>query len=160
MELSGWAVGVGLASVQEMEPDPLVLQEAPVSDLIQCTRCCEPKPHDDFDSEPKGKNGKKSMCRRCRANVQRERLYGINDHDYQMLIDAQCGTCAICDTPFTDTNTPQVDHDHSCCPGKSSCGRCVRGLLCRRCNKAIGAFEDDVDLLRASVEYLKRKDYD
>jgi hypothetical protein len=31
----------------------------------------------------------------------------------------------------------------------------VRGLLCGRCNMAIGRFEHDPHLLRAAIDYLK-----
>jgi hypothetical protein len=41
-----------------------------------------------------------------------------------------------------------------CCPGKKSCGKCIRGLLCARCNSAIGLFDEDPVTLHAAVEYL------
>lgn len=34
-----------------------------------------------------------------------------------------------------------VDHDHRCCAGGKSCGRCVRGLLCSTCNISLGHYE-------------------
>lgn len=59
--------------------------------------------------------------------------------------------------PWSETARLQnfvVDHDHTCCPGKRSCGRCVRGLLCNRCNRALGQFGDDIETLRRAVAYL------
>jgi hypothetical protein len=36
-----------------------------------------------------------------------------------------------------------VDHDHSCCQGRRSCGKCVRGALCNRHNLYLGFIEKD-----------------
>lgn len=48
-----------------------------------------------------------------------------------------------------------VDHDHSCCPvGTHSCGRCVRGLICRDCNTAAGLLADQPERAHALGEYL------
>jgi Recombination endonuclease VII. len=49
-----------------------------------------------------------------------------------------------------------VDHDHSCCPGSTSCGKCVRGFLCTHCNKGIGHFSDEPARVRAAADYLDR----
>lgn len=48
-----------------------------------------------------------------------------------------------------------VDHDHSCCSGGSSCGLCVRGLLCTRCNIRLGAIESvDRSMLLGDLAYI------
>jgi hypothetical protein len=50
-----------------------------------------------------------------------------------------------------------VDHDHACCPGPYTCGRCVRGVLCGRCNTVLGKVGDSPALLRSLADYLEGK---
>jgi hypothetical protein len=50
---------------------------------------------------------------------------------------------------------PAIDHDHRCCPTSAkSCGQCVRGLLCGRCNAAAGLLKDSPDRAVSLARYL------
>lgn len=51
-----------------------------------------------------------------------------------------------------------IDHDHKCCPTKNgtSCGKCVRGILCHYCNVAAGHMNDDPNGMRGLADYLER----
>ena len=59
--------------------------------------------------------------------------------------DYSCQVCGIREDELEDKYaTLAIDHDHRCCPGKRdgrthrrACGKCVRGLLCPRCNKLL-----------------------
>lgn len=83
-----------------------------------------------------------------------ERTYSITEEQRQELYEAQGGTCAGC--PATGaTRRLSVDHDHACCPGSTSCGECVRGLLCRTCNRFLGHVRDDPAALRRLADYLE-----
>ena len=85
----------------------------------------------------------------------RRRLFGLDEAAYQEKLDSQHGGCAICGGVNSNTRRAlAVDHDHKCCPGEKSCGKCVRGLLCDNCNHAIGKFRDDPALLRNAIKYL------
>lgn len=55
--------------------------------------------------------------------------------------------CQICEDSFAIA----TDHDHV--TGK------VRGRLCYRCNRAMGAFKDSINILEKAIEYLKRSNY-
>lgn len=82
-------------------------------------------------------------CRR-QAQALRDRLrrYGLEIHDYRALLRDQSGACAICRVPEDRCDRSlAIDHDHQCCPGETSCGGCVRGLLCGACNIALGRYE-------------------
>lgn len=81
--------------------------------------------------------------------------YGLNLERFAAMLAAQGGGCAICGLSNGERQMC-VDHDHACCPGKASCGDCVRGLLCTQCNAALGNFRDDEDLLLSAVSYLRQ----
>lgn len=69
--------------------------------------------------------------------------YKMTLEEYEAMLVAQDGHCATCPiTPEQNGRALDVDHDHDCCPGKRSCGRCVRGLLCMECNKYMPKNED------------------
>lgn len=64
--------------------------------------------------------------------------------------------CRICKRPFGKSVAGRagIDHDHACCPGKTSCGSCVRGLLCGNCNLMLGLCGDSITILAAAIDYL------
>jgi Recombination endonuclease VII len=80
--------------------------------------------------------------------------HSITIDDYNKLFKKQNGVCAICLKPPTRRRF-DVDHDHSCCPGSKSCGKCVRGLLCHSCNHGLGQLNDSVSILQKAIKYLK-----
>jgi hypothetical protein len=108
-----------------------------------------------------------SLARPRRTPEQKERRwtsdllkrYGLSLDGYKALLVQQDGGCAICGT--TEPNGPgsrfQVDHDHVCCPGSGSCGKCIRGLLCSSCNTLIGLAKEDPQRLLSAVAYLQRR---
>lgn len=84
--------------------------------------------------------------------------YKITPEQYEALLERQGGHCAMCPATSADDAGRQlhVDHDHTCCPGDRSCGKCIRGLLCKRCNTMLGCADDDPQRLRAGLAYLAR----
>ncbi len=90
-----------------------------------------------------------------------QNTYNLTVEQYLEMYSEQQGLCQLCFDPETviDTRTNKlrplsIDHDHSCCPSKKSCGKCIRGLLCHRCNMVLGACEDNYDLLIRMADYL------
>jgi len=84
-------------------------------------------------------------------------MYGLSEKKYQEILGSQNGVC-VCGKPFDQNHhKPCVDHDHKCCPGDRSCGKCVRGILGKSCNIILGYVEDSVDRLALLVEYFRRK---
>ena len=122
-----------------------------------CGHCCEWLSVDRFTPSANSGDGLQSWCSRCAADYMLQRRYGIRRDDIDAMLVRQ-GGCAICGATSVDAggyrNGWHVDHDHSCCPGDVSCGRCLRGVLCARCNKMIGLAGDDADLMRSAIDYL------
>lgn len=88
------------------------------------------------------------------AQVARRRLkqYGLTPERYAEIWLAQEEACGICGR--TDSWRWSIDHDHACCAGGTSCGACVRGVLCQNCNAGIAQFRDDPQILAAAIAYV------
>lgn len=86
-----------------------------------------------------------------------KRKYGISLDELYRLWEKQSKACCICERGLPNpvegrikhrSGTFHLDHCHDS-------GR-LRGLLCNRCNMAIGLFDDSRDRLLSAAEYLRR----
>lgn len=82
--------------------------------------------------------------------------YNLSLDEYESILKRQNYKCAICRKSNGNKTKEHlfVDHNHNCCPGRFSCGRCVRGLLCDKCNRGGGFFNDDPTLLLAAATFF------
>lgn len=76
-------------------------------------------------------------------------LYGISSEEYNLLLNKQNDSCAICKIHVSEIKGSfNIDHNHS--TGK------VRGLLCHKCNKGLGLFLDKPEIISKAVDYLRK----
>lgn len=85
----------------------------------------------------------------------RLKIKGLSVEEYNKLLNKQNGVCAICSKPPESNRRFSVDHNHKCCPGKKSCGKCIRGLLCDNCNHMLGLGKDSPEIFTKAIEYIK-----
>lgn len=84
--------------------------------------------------------------------------FKITLEDFEKMFAEQGYACAACGTldPIVEKRKWNVDHDHSCCPSsRKTCGNCIRGILCRDCNIALGMVKDSPQRLMQLVDYLQ-----
>jgi hypothetical protein len=135
-----------------------------------CTVCNTEKPFSDYHSRIiKGITKFRAQCKKCRGKDSWERIkkkfpdnydvldrvwklqrrgVNITQKQYVDLIYNSNGLCEICNNPNTSNvkGSLSVDHDHN--NGK------VRGLLCDKCNRGLGLFGDNINILLKAAEYL------
>lgn len=137
-----------------------------------CTVCKQLKSLGAFYNRKASEDGKAYRCKVCdnlavgefrklhedrhRAAQRarnRKHKYGLSELDYQLLIEKQNNKCAICFVELqqnaTTKHTPEtlcIDHCHET--------GVVRGLLCAKCNKGLGLFNDDPVLLLTAIDYI------
>lgn len=87
------------------------------------------------------------------------RGYKMTPEEYNAFFSAQGGVCCLCKKPETKTKFGKVmslsiDHNHACCPGVKTCGKCIRGLLCYKCNTILGYVDDNKELLKVMLKNI------
>lgn len=75
------------------------------------------------------------------------RKFAMTIEDYEAMLVAQGGACAICLEPPNAGESLHVDHHE----GRGG----VRGILCVRCNNALGQLREDLESAQRAVEYLE-----
>lgn len=140
----------------------------------RCSWCGEAKELSYFNVNRDAPDGASSRCRSCATEASRGRVldgddkrrrrsrqllskFNITIEQYEGLLAEQGGVCAICSDPPHAAESLHVDHDHSCCPDeRKTCGQCVRALLCRHCNQALGFLRESPTRAEAAAAYLRR----
>jgi hypothetical protein len=140
-----------------------------------CTVCGIKKSRDEFYLEKRAKSGLTPQCKECmqsrarqgyaRANPAEKKIireqtrnnqfkcrYGLNRIGYDRLFAEQEGRCVLCGAKPTGktpkTQNLHIDHDHL--------SGHVRGLLCNRCNWALGTLGDNAAGILNVLDYLSR----
>jgi hypothetical protein len=73
--------------------------------------------------------------------------YSLTLEEYNKLVSEQSGRCAICGNKTSKKGLRlTVDHNHKT--------GIVRGLLCYKCNMALGLLNDSEELLVNAISYL------
>lgn len=75
------------------------------------------------------------------------RYFGLTAEQHVAMWLEQNGQCAICGTDEYDLGKRlHIDHRHA--------SGFVRGLLCRKCNFALGFFVDDIARMEKAIDYI------
>ena len=118
-----------------------------------CQDCGVSKHFSEFYSytTKKGSNLLRLSCKPCmRAAKPTYKKYNLTIEQFNTLLNKHDGLCWACKLmPATC-----IDHNHLCCPGPNSCGKCVRGVLCKGCNTFVGHLESKAQRLKACQQYL------
>lgn len=135
-----------------------------------CNKCKKNLLHKHFSKCKTEKFNMSVSCRKCNSVEKRQRRlngrpernkeqerahnlksnYGLTVEEYDVLLEKQGRGCAVCgslDSKTTRTKYLFVDHCHK--TGE------IRGLLCHKCNVALGLFEDNIEVLEKATAYLR-----
>lgn len=121
-----------------------------------------------------GKHGRpyySSYCRKCESkatkkkatfsyedwNKSKTKKHHVPTSRWTRLFLKQGEKCAICWTKEPKGKGWCIDHDHNCCHGTQSCGVCVRGILCGKCNTGISMLLEDPNTIRRAADYVERR---
>ena len=140
-----------------------------------CPKCECDLPIDEFSWKSRSKGTRSSYCKKCNKEYNKQHYfsnkamykskarayeeanggrlclrYNITPEDFERMYSKYDGLCWVCKEEVATV----VDHDHSCCSREGSCGKCVRGLLCHRCNTGIGFLRDSIVILKNAIIYL------
>lgn len=138
-----------------------------------CNKCGELKDLELFAKGSKYNQGRRNTCKRCHADYMKNywasnpdkrkvnielnsrpkpnwERHKISQDKYNELFELHGGKCHSC----KENDATTIDHDHTCCKGQRSCGKCVRGLLCHYCNTALGLMMDSRSKILMLAEYI------
>lgn len=116
---------------------------------MNCSFCNNPFSDDDY-SKLDGTSGvPRWMCISCKKQYQRRKnlkvRYKITEDELNLMLEFYEHKCAICKSEIKGS-TAYIDHCHKT--------NVVRGVLCKKCNSAIGYLKDDIDNLQRAIKYL------
>ncbi len=93
------------------------------------------------------KNNKEKVALKARRH--KLKTYGITESIYESMLIKQGKTCKICGKINKNNKKLTIDHCHKT--------GVVRGLLCVKCNSALGLVDENLDVLSRLMRYVQNK---
>ncbi len=116
----------------------------------KCAHCKEEKPLSEFSKRSRLRGGINYNCRKCALQQGKESKYrtryGLELEEKEKMVFLQNEKCVICGDDISGERKAVVDHDHNT--------NVVRAILCQSCNKGLGCFRDDPEILEKAKAYL------
>lgn len=111
-----------------------------------CSIKCQQKDYDyrNRDYRRAGRRERQKTRGKVYDRTKQLKRYGLTLDDYNDMVEAQGGKCAICG--IAPEYLLRVDHDHAT--------GAVRQLLCIKCNLALGYVNDNPELALRVSDYL------
>ena len=100
-----------------------------------------------YNNEWREANKEHNALQLTKARLKRK--YNITIEEYEALLESQDHSCKVCGKHATENHQGKLYIDHCHTTGK------VRGLLCMKCNSALGLLNDDPEIIGNLLEYLK-----
>lgn len=102
------------------------------------------------DQNKKWREANKEQDALVMLKARLKRKYNLSIEEYETLIESQNNSCKVCGTHARNNIKGKLYIDHCHTTGK------VRGLLCMKCNSALGLLNDDKELLQNLLDYLDK----
>lgn len=135
------------------------LKDFPEGTTKECAECGISKLLEEFTIHRRNSFQRQHVCKLCQRGSNMLRNYNLTQAEYDVMLAKQGGVCknkmCLASPAESTKGVLAVDHDHRCCPGDKSCGKCIRGLTCGQCNMALGLMRDSIDRLNGLINYLE-----
>jgi hypothetical protein len=173
--MTSWNKGIPMseaAKLKRKETDAARKAKITYTEKI-CKECSELKPLSNFSKRKDSADGHQAKCKPCESKRKakykwtREQFweydikkqFGLDKEGYLNLLESQKNCCAICGIHKDDyagvygkgkkVKNFSVDHCHET--------NKIRGLLCFRCNLALGYAQDNPVILEKAASYIKER---
>lgn len=146
-----------------------------------CSKCNIEQPLTNFTTNRRNKDEKAGRCKTCiskygknwaakakKADPKKFKLakraadlkylFGLLLPQYNAILKLQNYCCKSCNEPLDLTINNPVDHDHSCCKTKKTCGKCIRGIVHPYCNTLIAIMEGKKKLMLGAIEHAEKNE--
>lgn len=143
--------------------------------MKKCTFCKQIKSLSNFWNDITRPDGLQAKCKYCEKEIRQHRRAnnpdqtlgqkvkkywpGLHPLDaaklYMTLLAKQNGVCKICNLPETELE-PYTKETKRLCVDHCHKTKTVRGLLCKKCNAALGSFQDSAQNLKTALLYLEK----
>lgn len=118
--------------------------DAPAASRRMC-HACHAKRMREWTAKNPGRSSRRAAARRFSVSLER----------YDEMLASPCWLCGLPLEELVNGRRPSIDHDRSCCPGRESCGNCVRGATHAACNLIIGMAKESPELLEGIARSLR-----